>query len=188
MSKKIIILTLLVFLLSSCFWWDSTDAPEESTWLTLNETQDFGFFVPASWEVLKDNSSLVPTPQNWRIALAVTSKEAKNNIYNNLVVLKEEIKQKISSSDYSILNNSGSKWEYLNYKELEKKDIKFDGWANSKLYIFKARYNEKTPTLNFLQTWVICWNDKWFFLTIALNPEIKSFKKYENILKTFKCK
>lgn len=186
MIKKIFILFTLSFLLTSCFW-VNLDNANKWVWLVSKNMKKFSLDIPASWEVLSDNSNIIPTPSNWKIALAVTSKNAKNNIYNSLVVLNENIKEKISSSDYSILNNSGSKWEYLSYKEINSKEITFDWWEKSRLYIFSARYNKKTPKLNFLQTWIICWSEDWFFLTIALNSDISDFDKYENILKTFKC-
>jgi hypothetical protein len=54
------------------------------------------------------------------------------------------------------------------------------------LYVFKARYNEKSPKAVFIQAWEVCW-DTWYLLTIWLNQTVNQTEKYEKIIETFTC-
>jgi hypothetical protein len=50
-----------------------------------------------------------------------------------------------------MLNNALSAKDYLEYEELKQKDIVFPNKKESKLYVFRARYNEKSPKATFIQ-------------------------------------
>lgn len=87
-----------------------------------------------------------------------------------------------------MLNNFGVAEDYEDYESKEEKDITFTDDEPTKLYIFTAKYNSKTPKLTFLQTARVCKGNIGFFLTIALPANITDVAKYEEILKTFACK
>jgi hypothetical protein len=87
-----------------------------------------------------------------------------------------------------MLNNIWAESDYLDYTKLESKEFKFIDEEASILYIFEAKYNLDTPKLKFLQTAHICNQKKAFFLTLALPTTVTDISKYEEFLKTFKCK
>lgn len=186
MFKKVLILFLLSFL-TSC-WDDETKTTTvDSEWLVLQEKSDFSIQVPATWEVIENSWSVLPTPSEWKIELAVS---AKNNetFKNNLLILSDTLNTFSTSKDFSILNNIWASRDYIDYKILETKEIKFLDEEISLLYVFEARYNMESPKIKFLQTAHICNQTKAFFFTIAIPTSTKDISKYEDLLKTFKCK
>ena len=194
--KKILILLLTSFLLLSC-WSDKTDdTTNESTKTEVTKKaglrhfpwKDFSIKIPAAWNNITTNKEILPTPNNWKIELAVTSSETKNWFANNLIILSQVLDKYTTSKDYSITNNIGSENEYLNYFRKSAKEFSFADWEKSMLYIFEAKYAEETPLLTFLQTAYICKNNKAFFLTIALPINIEDTLKYEKMLSTLECK
>lgn len=186
MIKKILLVTFAIFFLSSCFWWDISEFWD--AWLVLYKSEEFSINTPASWDTITDNKNILPKPSTWTISLAVSSDRELNGFLNNLVILSEELKENISSTEYSNLNNIWSKNDYYQYKLLSESDIEFE-WSEiiSKLYIFEARYSQKTPKVNFLQTAIVCPNNKWHLLTIGLSQTLTEFTRYIDIFESFEC-
>lgn len=184
--KKNIIFFFLVTVLFSCS--SSSSTTENVTWLTSYENKDFAIDLPSNWSILTNSWNVLPNPKNWEISLAATSTELKYWFSNNLLVLWQKLNKAVTSLDFSILNNVWSTKEYLEYTKLESKSFEFSDADKSNLYIFEAKYNTTTPKLKFLQVWKVCWISKAYLLTIALSTDIKDTSKYEEVLKTFKCK
>ena len=189
MFKKIFILFFLLIFVSSC-WTTEVEKEEIDTdlWLDLYETEDFSLFTPSSWELITDESKILPKPTVWKVDLAIISKTSDGWFYNNLLIIGEDLKSDLSSEEYSALNNIWSKKDYYSYNLIEEKNINFVWWLVSRLYIFEARYNKNTPKVFFMQIWVICPEKKWFLITIWLNNRVDNFSKYEQILQKFTCK
>jgi len=192
MFKKIFILFLTSFLLFSC--WETTTksvSEENKSWLILHEQEWFTLFVPSNWYSLTWSLlERLPTPAIGDISFALSSKDSVGGFSNNLIILSQDLPPEgMSSYDYSVFNNPSIKKNFSYFKNIKEKDIKFINldWVSSKLYIYEAKYSKQTPSLNFLQTAVVCKN-KWYLITIWLSKENISFIKYENILKTFSCK
>lgn len=182
--KKFLVL-LFITLLTSC----STSTKEWAvTWLVTQENKDFTISLPENWDVISNTWNTLPKPKNWDIALAVASKELKYGFTNNMLIMSQSLDKQVTSLDFSILNNVWSTKEYLEYTKLESKSLEFADSDKSNLYIFEAKYNIKTPKLKFLQIWKVCWISKWYLITIALATDIKDVSKYEEVIKTFKCK
>lgn len=171
--------------LFSCFW---SNDKEKVSWLTKYENDQFSISLPSNWNILTDSWNVLPTPKNWEISLAASSNELKYGFSNNLLILSQKLDKKITSLDFSVLNNVWSTKEYLEYLKLDSKSFEFSDWDKSNLYIFEAKYNTKTPKLKFLQVWKVCNLSKAYLLTIALSTDVKDTSKYEEVLKTFKCK
>lgn len=188
MLKKILLLAIFTFLLSSCFSWDESDIIESTSWLKLFENNNFSLNIPEKWEIIENKDNILPKPKFWKISLAVSSSDFIYWFSNNLLVLSQTLSKETSSKDYSMLNNIAWESEYLNYIKLDEKNIKFNSGEESNLYIFEAKYNKSTPKLKFLQTWLVCKDHRAYLLTIALNLDIASTSKYEDLLKTFSCK
>jgi hypothetical protein len=95
---KNIILLLLLFLLTSCFDEDSTS---DASVQTVFESQDFSMKIPKLWEVIKNTDSILPKPANGEVVFDVVSKTKTSNIYRNILVLKQDIVENISSFDFT---------------------------------------------------------------------------------------
>ncbi|NUJ97639.1 hypothetical protein HGA92_02515 [Candidatus Gracilibacteria bacterium] len=181
MKKIIFVLVFLIFL-SSCGTKTTT-----STSLVKYEGEGFSLSIPTNWVDLTQDKTALPKPSSGDIALALASSEFQNGFSNNLLILKDELNYETSSKEFSTLNNIGATEQYSEYEEVEKKEITFADKDNSILYIFDARYNDRTPKLRFLQSAHICDGKKSFFLTIALPMNITEASRYEDIIKSFKC-
>lgn len=184
--KIFMVLSILFILLTWCSSDSSTQTIE--SWLVLKETAWFDMSVPANWNVLTWTSNTLPNPKNWKIDLAVTSSELKFWFSSNLLVLSQELEKSVDSTTFSNWNHVWWAREYLEYNKLESKTIEFLDKDTSDLYIFEARYNTITPKLKFLQTGRVCTGRKAYLITMAISSDIKDTSKYEEIIKTFKCK
>lgn len=186
MFKKITILFFILFFVVSC--WDDTDTSWTSSWLVETKTDSISIEIPSNWEVLEDVENILPSPNQWKIELAVNSKSIVNWFSNNLLILQDDLNKYTTSKEFSMLNNIWASWEYLEYSEIDSKEFKFLDEEVSELYVFEARYNTESPKLKFLQTAHICNQNKAFFLTLSIPTSTKDLSKYEYLLSTFKCK
>lgn len=186
--KNFICLLFILVSLTSCFSSTTTQDVSTATWLNPYENTEFTMSLPSNWDILTNTWNVLPKPKNWEISLASSSSELKYWFSSNILVLSQKLNKQVSSLDFSILNNVWSTKEYLEYLKLESKSFDFSDWDKSNLYIFEAKYNITTPKLKFLQVWKVCGITKAYLLTIALSTDIKDTSKYEEILKTFKCK
>lgn len=182
MNKNILILGL-------CFFFTSCGDSQEwaLTGLSLHEGNTFQMSVPSNWSVITADSQILPSPKTSQIELAVSSEELKYGFSNNLLILSQKLDKKISSTDFSILNNVWSSREYVEYLKLESKSIDFLDSDTSNIYIFEAKYNIQTPKFKYLQVGKVC-KDTGYLVTIALSTDIKDTSKYEEMIKTFQCK
>lgn len=186
MYKKVFLLVFTLLFLTSC--WDDDIDTISTSWLTNHDSTDFFIQIPSSWEIIKDKENILPKPSSGEIELAVTSKDINAWFANNLLILSTKLNSFTTSKDFSILNNIWAEKDYINYKKLNSKNIVFADEEESIMYIFEAKYNTDTPKLKFIQTSHICDQNKAFFFTIALLPSVKDTSRYEDMLRTFKCK
>jgi len=186
MFKKVLLYLFIIFALVSC--WSNSTTPKLSNWLILQDNLNFSIEVPSSWKIIDNKDNVLPKPSNWDISLAVTSKKTLDWFANNLLILSSKLNKITISSDFSILNNIWAEKDYLNYLKLDSKEFIFNDQEKSMIYIFEAKYNYDTPKVKFLQTAHICNQTDAYFFTIALSPSVINTSKYEEFLKTFKCK
>lgn len=180
--KKYFVLLVALFLLTSCF---SSTTPVDSSSLKEYTWSGFSMSVPNSWTLIDLKSNSLPKPKDSTIALAITSPDIKYGFSNNMLILKIKVTK---DTKEKFLNGVGAKQlDYKNYLKLAESDVTFADNTVSTLYTFEAKYNEKTPNLKFLQTWIVCPNLDAYLITLALNVDIKDTSKYEDMLKTFKC-
>lgn len=184
MFKKISILILSLFIMTSC---GSDEWVIETSWLEVYQGEWYSVSIPSNWEVMNDKNNILPEPSEGKIELSAQAPEPKWGFINNILILSDDLKTFTDSSEYSMANNVWAKREYTDYLQLENKDFNFIDGTSSKLYVFEAKYNLETPKLKFLQTAYVCNPNKWYFLTIAISPSIKTIDKYETLLSTFSC-
>ncbi len=195
MLKKIFVLLFLTLSFSSCFWKADDTKLEENKKVSSSssdEEKNKLATIAGDWFIIKLPKSLVkvkdlPTPRVWKVVLAMQAREMINWFINNIVIIKQILDKKISSEEFSIINQVKAKSKYVNYKKLDMKNLIFADWDIGVLYFFEARYNNNTAKQHFLQVWKVCWTEA-YILTIWLNPRIFDYKKYETYLKSFKCK
>ena len=195
MIKKILLLVLL-FLITSC-WSSTTDeknsltdkntTTKNSSKLRYYPWKDFSIKIPKAWNVITNNKKIIPNPKNGKVELAVTSTSTKNGFSNNLIILSQNLEEEMTSKNYSVINNIWAKNEYINYYEIKNKNFSFLNGKKSKIFIFKAKYAVSTPLLQFIQTAYVCKN-KAFLITLAIPTKIKDTLRYEDMIRTFKCK
>lgn len=184
MFKKIGIIFIFSLSLSSCF--DSTVVESWESIQSLYENKNFSISIPSKWKVIKNTDKILPQPADWEVVFDAVSETSNNNFYRNILVLKQEITNNISSLDYIIWNYIWSKKEYFYINQLDEQNVLID-WQKTKVYEFEARYSEDTPILKFVQTWVIC-GKTGYILTISLEKNNVNSDRYEGLLWTFKCK
>jgi len=182
--KKVFISILILTLFSSC--WENNSSWEVS-WLKKEENEKIEISIPTDWIKIEKNDNILPIQQNSNIELAFVSNNINYWFSSNIIILSQEIKKKLTSKDFSILNFIWSKKEFKEFNKLDEKEIKFKDWDESILYTFEAKYNLNTPKLKYLQFWKIC-NKEWFLITLAITTNIKDTKKHEEIISTFNCK
>lgn len=179
--KKIFVIAILCIGLSSCSSssTDATNTTEYSAqWFTMN--------VPKTW--LPVESKELPSIQNGKIELALTAAtEISAGFSNNLVVLSENINETTTSLKYAITNYVRTTWTVQEYTKLKEDDFKYSDNDEWKIYIFEAKYWQNTPIRKFIQTAKIC-NKKAYLMTIWIWVDNSDVAKYENLLKSFKCK
>lgn len=179
--KKITILFLFLFLFSC-------SSEEKGDALQNYNGEFFSIQIPTNWVILNGDDKVLPAPSVWNIALSIASPDMVNGFSNNLLILEDDLSYKITSSDFSKMNNDSSKKSYDDYVVREEKEIEFADGEKSTLFVFDAKYDSKTPKLTFLQTARICQEKKSFFLTLALPMDIKETARYEEMFSTFECK
>lgn len=184
MIKKFFALVSMIFVLVSCGGSDATT----SSWLVKKETANISIEIPSNWFEISDKENILPKVKNWSIELAVSADKVVNWFSNNLLILSDDLKTMVTSSEFSMLNNIWAQTDYLEYLELSSKEFTFKDEEKSILYTFEARYNIDTPKLKFMQTAHICNANKAYFLTIAIPTSITDISKYEEFLATFACK
>ena len=186
MIKKIIVISFMLFWLSSCFFSDDeTTQKSNNTLLTKIDRKDFTMSLPSSWEVIKSNDSIFPKPAFWEIVLDAKSKNKTWNIYRNILILKEELNKNIDSLDYIVSNYLWAKKNYYYIKLLKDINVLIDN-KKTKIYVFEAKYSEDTPIYKFIQTWIVCSKEA-YIITIALEKDNNNIDRYTQLLGTFKC-
>jgi hypothetical protein len=176
-------MTLALLFLTSCSLTWTVANPD---WLTSYSWNWYSLSIPTTWKVETDIENILPKPSHGKVELSVSSKETKWWFSNNLLVLSSDLKQTVTSKDFSLWNIAWSDLDYIDYKKLEAKDITFDDKQAWYLHVFEWKYNQNTPRLRYLQTAHVC-DKKVYFVTISLSLDTTDYTKYEKILNTLSC-
>lgn len=178
--KYIGLCAFMILFLSSCFWSDET----EDRGLIEESVAGLSLSVPNSWEQV--SSSSLPLPNAGEIVFASQSRQEKSWYFNNLVILKEENTNAISSQALIKNNMSFLKQNMRSFSLISEKNISFLDEEAGSILIFSGRYNLQTPEVVYLQTARSCpeWN---FLLTLSIWEKLENYEQYEYILQTLTC-
>lgn len=112
------------------------------------EGDTFTINVDPSWKVINQSDFYSEIPKE--TAVAFTAPEAYNGFYINVNVVKEDLKQAISSIDYGRANMNLSAQSLTDYQKIQEAQIDMKG-APALLHIFQARLNPSEKLIKFVQ-------------------------------------
>ncbi len=181
---RYIIMILLAWVLSGCFWSNSSDNTADG--LTSYNQSWFSLSIPQSWDIQSD-VSVFPQPHTWQIELAVVSNDASASFARNLLILSDTITKLTTSTDFMISQMVSARDTYVWYTGLDTRNINFSDGEEGIVYIFEAQYNVDTPKLKFIQTAHLCQPDQMYVMTLTLPVQVRENDRYVEMLKTFWC-
>ncbi len=185
-SIKTIIKILLLLGVSGALVSCGDDNSGSSIGLEKKTIGDVSISIPQSWPLVSKDSEGIPKPSSGDIVLIASSQESRNNVANNVVVLKNPISKDTSDSQYFRSIWIGTAGGFDSYRETDSGDIAFFDDAVSKYSVFRARYNENTPLLQYFQTARVC-NGNGYVITMTVDPEIEDMTRYKRLASTFEC-
>lgn len=141
--------------------------------------------VPASWDAV--DLKTFPVPKLGEVVYALKSSEKRQDYYNNLVILKADRTQDVSSLDLLNASKQILRDSLESYTSIKSEEFNFWDGDKGKILTYSGRYNTDTPTLHYVQTAKIC-GDTSYFITLSVGEVLESYEKYEYILKSFTCK
>ena len=118
--------------------------------------------------------------------MTYVSPDVQSGFSNNLVVLRDTLSTIMTSDKYSVLNNLQTQKNYLEYTLKKESIITFADNEVSRVYTFRAKYNENTPVLQYVQTARVCGTSVYLIhFTLKLD---KKAELYTKLLESFTCK
>lgn len=139
---------LVVFFLNSCKSKDSGDAAK--TGLKSYDGTDFTINIVPTWKVITPTEFYAEIPRETMVAF--TSPEAYDGFFINVNILKEDLRQPVSTIDYARANINLSAQNLTNYEKIQETDVQV-GSQKSLLHIFQARLNPAEKTIKFIQVY-----------------------------------
>lgn len=183
--KKILIFTISIFLLYSCW---STDIlswdTNTTTGLVVEELENISLSIPENWKKIPE--STLPIPKSGKVVFAVSSSEQREWYLNNIIILETD--NTLWESSQSLMKNSANflDMSLATFTLSKEENITFADKEEWILLTFEWKYNSETPQVTYLQTARSC-GDKSYFLTLSLAEKLEDYSRYAYILKTFSC-
>ncbi|MBU1992637.1 MAG: hypothetical protein ABH856_01520 [Patescibacteria group bacterium] len=197
--KKLLIIPLIasLFFLSGCFGGDETDenteTPVDEPRIESNNNFDGGEFtlnIPEEWEIIEKKDFTSDIPNGTEIVI-------KNNIKNplftaNANVTKNSLTSIVSSKDYALQAASNLKTSLLNFREMNREDVKVlvDGREVDTLYMaFEGKQDQYGNPVQFLQTYAVKGHFG-YIVTGAFAPSEEELvvKKVDDIVRSLEVK
>jgi hypothetical protein len=140
------ILTIVfVGLLSGC----GGDGSQASTQnLKLYDSMDFSINIDPTWKIINESDFYSEIPKE--TVVAFTTPEAYNGFFINVNIVKEDLKQNISSVDYGRANINLSAQNLTDYQKVQEVKMDISG-KPALLHIFQARLNPSEKLIKFVQ-------------------------------------
>lgn len=145
---KIFLITIVLFLfgglLTGCGSGDSTVIQT----LTPYEGGEFTLNIDPTWKIINASDFYAEIPKE--TVVAFTTPEAYNGFFINVNIVKEDLKQAISSIDYGRANINLSAQNLTDYQKIQ--EVQMDvGGRPALLHIFQARLNPSEKLIKFVQ-------------------------------------
>lgn len=147
-TKKIfasIIVLIIAGFLSGCG--SDTSAPAKQSLKTF-EGGEFTIGVDPEWKVITKSDFYSEIPKE--TVVAFTTPEAYNGFFINVNVVKENLKQEVSSIDYARANINLSGENLTDYQKIQEAKIDVNGTPGI-VHIFQARLNPSEKLIRFVQ-------------------------------------
>lgn len=180
--KNICIYILCLFVLSGCFgiWWDSSSG----VGLSLQDREGFSILVPWSWLEVKGED--LPKPKTGEIVLAHAWENQRQWYFNNIVVLQVEKSKDLDSSSLMQSSINSLRSQIEGFTILKENTVTFADNAPGLFLTYTGRYNANTPESFYIQTARSCESGD-YYITISVWEVLDDYKRYEDILQTFRC-
>ncbi len=146
--------TILLLLLTSCLLVACGEETVDDSGLTRYRANTFEIRVPASWETISNTDMTAPV--RGTIELAMRSEISNRGFRNNLTILSDDTFTEATASEYLQQSLVFATKEYLTTTVESQQNLEFDDGAESRLAIYRAKYNEVTEERLFMQTARLC--------------------------------
>lgn len=145
-SKLLAALLTIVFVgvLSGCGGGGSDTAQSLKTYDSL----DFSINIDPTWKIINESDFYSEIPKE--TVVAFTTPEAYNGFFINVNIVKEDLKQNISSVDYGRANINLSAQNLTDYQKVQEVNMDLGG-KPALLHIFQARLNPSEKLIKFVQ-------------------------------------
>jgi hypothetical protein len=148
MKKLLATLIVILFagILSSCGGDDSATSGN----LKAYDGGEFVLNIDPTWKIINQSDFYAEIPKE--TVVAFTTPEAYNGFFINVNIVKEDLKQNISSIDYGRANINLSAQNLTDYQKLQEVQIEVGG-RPALLHIFQARLNPTEKLIKFVQVY-----------------------------------
>ncbi len=146
-TKLFATLLIIVFVgvLSGCGSGESNATTQN---LKAYDSLDFSINIDPTWKIINESDFYSEIPQE--TVVAFTTPEAYNGFFINVNIVKEDLKQNVSSVDYGRANINLSAQNLTDYQKLQ--EVQMDlGGESALLHIFQARLNPSEKLIKFVQ-------------------------------------
>lgn len=181
MKQRFFLLTLWLFLLSSCFWWS---VQEKTASLKQVQSDGFKMSVPALWDEITPRD--IPSPSKWELSLGFISPDRREWYFNNLIVLgaenilRENSRQLMKGSESYLQGNLKS------FVIQSRESINFVDGDEGETIVYTASYNDTLPDLVYIQSAKSC-GDTAYFMTISVAERLADYNRYVELFRSASC-
>ncbi len=117
--------------------------------LELYDGGDFFIQIDPTWKIINQSDFYSEIPRE--TVVAFTTPEAYNGFFINVNIVREDLKQEVSSVDYGRANINLSAQNLTDYQKIQEAQIDVGGGRKALLHIFQARLNPTEKLIKFVQ-------------------------------------
>ena len=146
-AKKILAVIMIIFftgLLAGCGGGSATTTQSLKTY----QGDEFTIGIDPTWKIINQSDFYAEIPKE--TVVAFTAPEAYNGFFINVNIVKEDLKQEISSMDYGRANINMSAQNLTDYQKIQEVKMTVGG-KPALLHIFQARLNASENLIKFVQ-------------------------------------
>jgi len=141
-------LAVCLIILCAVFLTSCGGANKDTQTLKAYEGGDFTITINPTWKILNQSDFYAEIPQE--TVVAFTTPEAYDGFFINVNVIREDLKQEVSTIDYARANINLSGQNLTDYEKIQEAKIDLNGTA-SLIHIFQARLNPAEKLIRFVQ-------------------------------------